>query len=157
MHHNTWLLLIACFKLLQALLFIAVGIGALHLVHVDIDDFLTQLFTILRFNPESHLVNLVLEKASILDAQMLRRISALVFAYAGLGLIEGVGLYLEKAWAQYLTLLLTASFLPPEAIHFAHRMTWPRACLLLLNALVFLYLLKMVVEDMRRRASANKV
>ncbi len=154
---NRWLTLIALFKMAQAALFTGIGIGALHLIHVDIDDFLTQLFTILRFDPESNFVNLVLEKASIVDEQMLRRISAVVFVYAALCLIEGIGLYLEKAWAEYLTLLLTASFLPFEAIHLLHRATAPRACLLLVNALVFLYLLKVVVEPMRRRTRPKKV
>lgn len=154
--HNKFLMLIAIFKLLQAALFIALGIGALHLIHVDIDDFLTQLFTVLRFNPESHFVNFVLEKASILDEPMLRRISAVVFAYASLELVEGIGLYLEKAWAEYLTILLTASFLPFEAIHLFHRATWPRACLLTINALVLVYLLEHVVERMRSRTHLNK-
>jgi uncharacterized membrane protein (DUF2068 family) len=149
--HNKWLVLIAFFKLLQAMMFIAIGIGALHLIKVDIDDLLTRIFTLLRFNPESHFVNLVLEKASNLDDRMLRRISAAVFAYAGLGLIEGIGLYLEKAWAEYFTLILTASFLPFETLHLLHRMTWPRAGLLLLNALVLFYLLKLVIERSRHK------
>jgi uncharacterized membrane protein (DUF2068 family) len=156
-HHNTFLLLIALFKLLEAVLFIALGIGALHLIHVDIDDFLTQLFTILRFNPESHFVNFVLEKAYILDEPMLRRISAVVFAYASVELVEGIGLYLEKAWAEYLTVLLTASFMPLEVFRLIHRATWPRACLLALNVLVLLYLLKHIMERMRARSHHNKV
>lgn len=154
---NKWLMLIAFFKFLQATLFVGIGIGALHLIHVDIDDFLTQVFTILRFNPESNFVNLVLEKASILDEHMLRRISAAVFAYAALGIVEGIGLYLEKAWAEYFTLLLTASFLPFETIHLLHRITWPRACLLTVNALVLLYLLKLVIERMRTQRQLRKV
>jgi uncharacterized membrane protein (DUF2068 family) len=148
--HNKWLLLIAFFKLLQAVLFIGIGIGALHLMHVDIDDFLTNVFSILRFNPESHFVNFVLEKDSILDAQMLRRISAVVFAYAGLGLIEGIGLYLEKTWAEYFTLFITGSFLPLEIFEIVRRTTWPRAALLLINALVFVYLVKLVASRTRR-------
>jgi uncharacterized membrane protein (DUF2068 family) len=148
-HRNAWLLLIALFKLSEALLFIAIGIGARHLIQVDIDDFLSQVFTILRFDPESNFVNFVLEKASILDEHMLRRISAVVFAYAAICLIESIGLYLEKAWAEYATVLITASFLPLEIYEFARRSTWPRACLLVLNALVLLYLLKLIVDRAR--------
>lgn len=155
--HNKWLMLIAFFKFIQATLFVGIGIGALHLINVDIDDFLTRLFSILRFDPESNFVNFVLEKASNLDDRILRRISAAVFAYAALGLIEGIGLYLEKAWAEYFTLLLTASFLPFETIHLLHRATWPRACLLAVNALVLLYLLKLVVDRMRAQNRLSKV
>lgn len=154
---KAWLLLIACFKLLEALLFVGVGIGALHLIHVDIDDFLAQVFEVLRLNPESHWVNFLLVKASILDEHMLRRISAIVFVYAGLALVEGVGLYLEKVWAEYLTIVLTASFLPFEAIHLFHHPTWPRAVLLLLNALMFLYLLRDVVGEQVHKARLRAV
>jgi uncharacterized membrane protein (DUF2068 family) len=150
-HHNKGLVLIAIFKLLQALLFIAIGIGALHLIKVDIDDLLARVLTVLRFNPESHFVNFVVEKASNLDDRTLRRISAVVFAYAGIALIEGVGLYLEKVWAEYLTLVLTASFLPLEILRLLHRMTWLRAGLLVLNMLVLVYLLKIVIERSRSK------
>src|ERR1700691_1749877 len=107
--HNRWLILIAVFKLAQALLFIAIGVGALRLVDKDIGDWIQQLADHLRFGPESHIVNFILVKASIIDDRMLRRISWLVFGYAALGLLEGIGLYLEKTWAEYLPLGITAS------------------------------------------------
>ena len=156
-HHNKLLVLIAIFKLIQAALFIAIGIGALHLINVDIDDLLTKVLGILRFNPESHIVNLILIKASILDAHMLRRISAVVFIYAGLGLIEGIGLYLEKTWAEYFTLILTGSFLPLEVFEIVRRLTWTRAGLFVLNALVFFYLLKLVIERGKKPGAGSAV
>jgi uncharacterized membrane protein (DUF2068 family) len=153
--HNKGLILIAAYKLIQALLFIALGVGALRLLHKDFEDELTKLIDHLRFNPESKLVNFVLEKASIIDDRMLRRFSAVVFVYAGIGMIEGIGLYLEKVWAEYLTLIITASFLPWEIFEVMHRLTWMRAGLLVLNALVLLYLLKVVTERIRRRDSSR--
>jgi uncharacterized membrane protein (DUF2068 family) len=150
---NKGLILIAAYKIGQALLFIALGVGALRLLHKDIQDELTQLIDHLRFNPESKLINFILVQASIIDDHMLRRVSAVLFAYAGLGLIEGIGLYLEKVWAEYLTLLITASFLPFEIFEVIRRLTWIRAGLLLLNVLVFFYLLKVVTERVRVRRS----
>jgi uncharacterized membrane protein (DUF2068 family) len=148
--HNQWLILIAVFKLAQALLFIAIGVGALRLVHKDIGDLVAQLVDHLRFSPESHLVNLILVKASIIDDRMLRRISWLVFGYAALGLLEGIGLYLEKTWGEYLTLGITASFLPWEIFEVHRRLTPIRGGLLLVNTLVFFYLLKLVIERGRQ-------
>jgi uncharacterized membrane protein (DUF2068 family) len=142
--HNKWLVLIAAYKFLLALFFAAIGVGALNLLHKDIDDVLAQAATILRFNPESRFVNFLLDKASLLDAPMLKRIGALAFSYAGVSLIEGIGLYLEKAWAEYLTLAITASFLPWEIFEVIHRVTWTRVGLLTANAAIFLYLLKLV-------------
>ncbi len=147
--HNQWLILIAAFKLAQALLFVAIGVGALRLLHKDIGDTLARLADHLRFNPESRFVNFVLEKAAFVDDRLLRRIGAVVFIYAGLDLIEGVGLYLEKVWAEYLTLAVTASFLPWEIFEVFRRLTYTRVSLLTVNALVFLYLLKLVTERQR--------
>jgi uncharacterized membrane protein (DUF2068 family) len=116
----------------------------------------TQFVEHLRFNPESHLVNFILVKASIVDDQMLRRISSLVFGYAAVGLVEGIGLYLEKTWAEYFTLVITASFLPWEIFEVFRKITWIRAGLLTVNLLVFFYLLKIVMEraELRRKSSA---
>ncbi len=155
--HNRWLILIAAFKLAQALLFFALGVGALRLLHKDVGDLLEQLAYHMRFNPESRLVNFILEKASLVDDRLLRRIGEVGFIYAGLDLIEGTGLYLEKVWAEYLTLAITASFLPLEIFEVFRRLTWIRVSLLAVNALVLLYLLKLVVERGRRhRVGAKK-
>ena len=148
---NRWLILIAAFKLAQALLFIAIGVGALRLLHKDVSDLLEQLANHLRFNPESRLVNFILEKASLVDDRMLRRIGAVVFFYAALDLIEGTGLYLQKTWGEYLTLIITASFLPLEIFEVFRRLTWIRVSLLTVNVLVFFYLLQLVVDNARRR------
>lgn len=142
--HNKWLVLIATYKFVQALLIAAVGVGALRLLHKDIGDVLYQLAGAMRFNPESRLVNFVLDKASLLDDPMLRRIGAVAFSYAGLSLAEGIGLYLEKAWGEFLTLFITASFLPWEIFEVTRRLTGIRVALLITNTLVFVYLIRLV-------------
>jgi uncharacterized membrane protein (DUF2068 family) len=145
-HHNQWLILIAAFKLGQALLFVMIGVGALQLLHKDVGDLLLRLANHLRFNSEPRFVNFLLEKAALLDDRILRRIGAVVFIYAALDVVEGLGLYLEKVWAEYLTLAITGSFLPWEIFEVLRKITWIRVGLLVVNALVFLYLLKLVVE-----------
>jgi len=144
------LILIAAFKLVQALLFVSIGVGALKLLHKDVGDVLERVAYHMRFNPESRFVNFLLEKASLIDDHLLRRIGEVVFIYAGLDLVEGIGLYLEKTWAEYLTLLITASFLPWEVYEIFHRLTLIRFGLLTVNALVLLFLLKLVIERGKR-------
>lgn len=150
-HHNRWLVLIALYKLIQAALFIAIGVGALRLLHKDIGDLFATLADRLRFNPEARIIHFILEKASLINDPLLRRIGAAAFFYAGLGAAEGIGLYLEKAWGEVLTLVITASFLPWEGFEMVRRVTWFRVGLLLINAAVFIYLLKLVAEQRRLR------
>lgn|GEM_PF-636148 len=144
--HNRWLVLIAAYKFLLAALFVAVGFGALRLMHKDIDDVISHLGDLLRFNPESRFVNFLYDKASLINDPLLKRIGALAFSYAALGFAEGIGLYLEKAWGEYLTLAITASFLPWEIFEIFHRLSWVRVGLLAANVFVFIYLLRIVVD-----------
>jgi uncharacterized membrane protein (DUF2068 family) len=120
--------------------FFAVGVGAFRLLHKDVGDVLEKLAYHLRFNPESKFINFLLIKSSILDDRLLKRIVGVFFIYAGLDLVEGIGLYLEKTWAEYLTLGITASFLPWEVFEIFRKLTVIRVSLLTVNVLVFLYL-----------------
>lgn len=149
--HNRWLLLIALYKILQALLFVAIGVGALRLLHKDVGDLFALLADHLRFNPEWRIVHFALEKAELVNDPLLKRIGAAALCYAGLGFAEGIGLYLEKAWGEILTLVITASFLPWEFLEVLRRVTWFRLSLLLINIAVFFYLLKLIGEQRRLR------
>lgn len=153
-HHNKLLVLIAAYKFLQALLFVALGVGALRLLHKDVGDVFEQIRDALHFNPESRFINFILEKVSLVDDKMLRRIGAVAFSYAALSLAEGIGLYLERAWGEVLTLVITASFLPWEVFEIFRHITWVRVALLLINTLVFIYLLKTVT--LRRMRSQQQ-
>ncbi len=154
--HNQWLVLIAVYKFLQALLFVAIGMGANRLLHRDIADVVIRFAEHLRFNPESRLVNFILEKAMLLNAEEIRRIGVVAYSYAALSLAEGIGLYLEKAWGEILTLAITASFLPWEVFEITRRLTWVRVGLLTANVLVFIYLLRLVIDRARHRARTSK-
>jgi len=150
--HNKWIVLIASYKTLQAILFALIGLGARHMLHKDVGDELAALADHLRFNPESRLVNIILDRASLLNDPILRRIGLLAFAYSAVSYVEGIGLYFEKVWAEYLTLIITASFLPLEIIEIFKRQTWFRFSLLAVNLLVFVYLLQLLAIRARERA-----
>lgn len=154
--HNKWLMMIALYKLAQAIAIAAIGFGALHLLHKDIGELMQQVASGLRFNPESRLVNFILDKAAFIDDPLLRRIGLVAFGFATISLIESVGLYLEKAWGELLTLFITASFLPWEVFEVFKRITWIRVSLLIVNVLVFLYLLKVVVERKTRPGDTER-
>jgi uncharacterized membrane protein (DUF2068 family) len=134
------LLLIGLFKLGKAIFFFCVGAGAIHLLHKDLGDEVMRLATRLRFDPEGRFVTLLLDKVDLIDAHRLRLISLATFGYSALALTEGIGLLLEKVWAEYLTLILTISFLPWELYELARRPDWFRLSLLLINLAVLWYL-----------------
>jgi uncharacterized membrane protein (DUF2068 family) len=151
--HNKVLILIALYKGALALLFVAVGVGALRLLHQDLGDVVDAIREALHFSPESRLINFLADEAELLNDPMLRRIGLFAFCYAAISLAEGIGLYLEKAWAEILTILITASFLPWEIFEVSRRVTWVRVGLLIVNVLVLFYLLKVVAAKRNRAAT----
>jgi len=138
--HDNGLLLIGLFKLVKAVFFFCVGIGAMHLLHKDLSDEVIRLATALRFDPESRVVSLLMDKVDLIDVHRLREIGFATFAYSALALTEGIGLLREKVWAEYLTLVLTISFLPWELYELARRPSWFRLGLLVINLAVLWYL-----------------
>lgn len=138
--HDRGLLLIGLFKLGKSILFFCIGVGAIHLLHKDIGDVVMRLALALKFDPESRFVAVLLDKADLIDAHRLKEISLATFGYSALALTEGVGLLLEKVWAEYLTLILTVSFLPWELYELARKPDWFRLSLLLINLAVLWYL-----------------
>ncbi len=149
------LVLIAAYKLLVALIFAIVGVGAVRLIGRDVDNLLAGLVSDLHF-PESRFINFLIDKASMIDDHMLRRIGAGAFGYSGLSLLEAIGLYLEKAWGEYLTLLITASFLPIEIRELVLRFTWLRIGIFVVNLGVLVYLLFTVMERRKKAELAEE-
>src|SRR5260370_3384196 len=110
--HGRGLRLIAAFKLLKGLALLALGIGALRLLHHDVEAIVVHWINIFQVDPHSHYMHLLLAKLSILDDRRLKELSVGTIIYAAIFLNEGVGLALAKRWAEYLTIISTASLLP---------------------------------------------
>ncbi len=139
--HTRGLLLVGLYKVCEALLSGALGAGALHMVHRDVGQLLLQLLDALRIDPESRLVGLLMDRADLIGGHQLREFSMLTFAYGGLHLVEGVGLMLEKVWAEYFTVVLTAMGLPWEIYELVKRFTLLKVALLVGNLAILGYLI----------------
>jgi uncharacterized membrane protein (DUF2068 family) len=148
--HDRWLVLIGGFKILEGIIFVLIGFGVIRLLHRDIADMLLRTVMAVRLDPESRFVNFLLEKVQLLTPHKMRLISLGIFIKAGIDFAEGIGLAMEKTWAEWLTIGLTASFLPWEIFEILRRFTWIKVALAVINVLVLLYLLW--VQQKRLRA-----
>lgn len=154
-HHRAGgLIVIGLLKLLKAAFFLAVGIGALRLLHRDLADLALRLSMALKFDPEGRFVNTVLDHAQQITPHRLKEISLASIAYAVVATVEGIGLLNEKVWAEYLTIILTASFLPFEVVELFHHLTWLKVVVTLINIAVLVYLI-LYVQHMRRRLAVR--
>ena len=146
---DRWITVIAIFKLVKGVLLVAVGIGALKLLHKDAGDILERWIDVLRVDPDNRYVQALLVKVPSVNDRMLKEISAGTFAYAALFLTEGTGLLLRKRWAHYFTIIVTASFLPLEVYEFARHASAAKAAIIVLNAAIIAYLIVRLRQEPR--------
>ena len=149
--HHRWLELIGALKLLQGAFFVALGFGLLRMLHHDLYMFALQVVEALHLDPDRLIITNLLDKVTLITDHRLKQLSVLVFVYAGLDFIEGIGLVLEKRWAEYFTLVLTVALLPLEAFKLIlHPNHWI-LFILLANLVIAIYLAWLVLP--RRHAA----
>ena len=134
------LLLIAAFKLIKGLALLALGIGALRLLHKDVAVEIAQWIDVLRVDPHNHYIQSLLEKLGMVDDRKLKVLSIGTFFYSALFLTEGFGLALRKRWAEYLTIVSTASLLPIEVYEIAKHVSAFKIAVLVANIAIVVYL-----------------
>jgi uncharacterized membrane protein (DUF2068 family) len=135
-----WLFLIGLFKLAKGLGLVVVGFGLLKLLHRDIADTVEQWVEVLRVDPDNRFIHGVLAAVFNVTPKQLRELSAGTFVYAAIFLTEGAGLLTRKHWAEYMTLISTALFLPLEIYELHRRFTLLKLAVTLLNALIVWYI-----------------
>ncbi len=137
---HRWLELIGALKVLRGAFFVAVGFGLLRMLHHDIYMFALRVVEALHLDPDRIAIARLLDKTALITVHRLKQLSALVFLYAALDLVEGTGLILEKRWAEYLTLIVTVALLPLEAVKAIHHPSHLALLILLVNVLIVIYL-----------------
>jgi uncharacterized membrane protein (DUF2068 family) len=138
---------IAVFKLLKASILIALGVGALKLLHKDVASAVEHWVELLRLDPNNHYIDTALEKASLLTPDKIKELGLGSMIYAALFLIEGIGLWLEKRWADWLTVVITTSLIPIEIYEIFHHTTPVKITVLLINIAIVAYLVFRIREE----------
>ena len=138
---TTVIRLIALFKLLKAITLIAVGVGALKLLHRDMASTLDHWVAVSGLDPGNRWVERAVEKAANLTPAKVKGLGIVSFIYAGLFLTEGVGLWLMKRWAEWFTIIITSSLVPVEIYELYRHPTATKILVLIINITVVLYLL----------------
>ena len=138
------LILIGLFKILKALLLIAVGIGAVKFLHKDLSGTLMHWIERLRVDPDNRWVHGLLVKVFRVTPKQLKELSVGTFFYAGLFATEGIGLLLRKRWAEYFTIVTTGALIPLEVFELVRHFTLVRVAVVVVNALIVWYLVARV-------------
>lgn len=138
--HRGLLPYIAVFKIVKAALLVVVGVAAFKLVSPDsvrlVESWLAHVSSPMGRN----VVQRGLTSALRLGPGKLEALGIGAWLYAVLFLVEGIGLWQERRWAEYLTIVATASFVPFEIYELVKEVSAPRVTALVLNLAVVVYL-----------------
>ena len=146
------LLAIAVFKLVKAVLLVALGIAAFSLARDgQVLTTMRHVMAALGFSAHGDFVDRAFGQISGIDHRRLRELGVGTFVYAAVFLVEGTGLILRKRWAEYLTSIVTASFIPLEIYEMVHKASVFKALGIAVNVAVVAYL---VVRLWQRRHSS---
>jgi uncharacterized membrane protein (DUF2068 family) len=150
---NRMLLAIGIFKLIKAGLLVTVAAGALEFLDANTAESLRHWAhasqVVISHEPLRRLLAFLLAA----DQATLIEISAVSLVYAALFATEGVGLCLRRRWAEYFTIVMTASLIPFEAYELVRRVTLPKLVVTAINAAVLCYLIWIVRRTSRDRLS----
>ena len=139
--HQTGLAAIALFKVMKGLLMLLVGFSLLRLMHAEIATLFSLLIEALHLNADSRIIHALVLKVDALQPHSVLVAGLVSLGYAGLLLLEGIGLWLECVWAAYLTVISTSLLLPFELYEVIDRMSILRVGVLVLNLAIVLYLI----------------
>lgn len=148
---DSFLRLIAFFKLAKAILFFCAGIGILHLFNKDVEERLQHALDHLHVDPDNRYAKEFLSQVGKMTNTNLKiaGLSAISFFYAGLFGTEGTGLFLRKRWAEWFVVIVTGSLLPLEAYELFHRVSLLKMILIVVNLLILGYLIIVIRRKQR--------
>lgn len=139
--HDRFLQLIAVFKFLKAILFIVAALGAFGLMQRGLADQAREWGGALAFGSGQRIVRHVVMQFLELSRSKIAALGVVALFYAALFMTEGIGLWRERRWAEYLTVIATGSLIPVEIYEIARHVTLLRVATFVINVAVVVYLI----------------
>jgi uncharacterized membrane protein (DUF2068 family) len=131
---------IALYKIVKVILLLAVAYGELKLRDASLVAKLLSWASARPYGLEHRVVSRLVEWFSGLSSSRAELYRLVTLAYAAVFAVEGVGLWMQKRWAEWLTVIITASLIPLEGWELFYRPTIGKLLILLGNAAIVAYL-----------------
>jgi len=150
--HSRGLHVVALFEGAKGVLVLVVGFGLLSFIHKDLHEAAMRLVEHVHLNPASHYPRIFLDLTERINDTRLWSLALAAAMYAVVRMIEAVGLWLRKTWAEWFAVLTGGMYIPVEIFEVAHSVTWPRVTVLVINLGVVSYLLLVLIRNGRKGA-----
>lgn len=131
---------IALYKLLKVVLLLLAAWGEIRLHDTTLTAKILSWAAARPMGLEHRLVTEGIKWFSGLSVERIHQLRFVTLLYAGVFSVEGIGLWMQRRWAEWLTVIVTASLLPLEIWELFHHPTLPKAGVLIANLAIVGYL-----------------
>jgi uncharacterized membrane protein (DUF2068 family) len=131
---------IALYKLLKVVILLLAAYGEVRLHDATLTAKILSWASARPHGLEHDIVTHALSWFSGLSESRIHALRLLTLTYAAVFAVEGVGLWMQRRWAEWLTTIITASLIPLELWELAHRPSLGAAAVLVANMLIVGYL-----------------
>ena len=95
----------------------------------------------MHLDPGNRQVEMLVARVSNLTPVEVRRLGLVGLLYAGLFLVEGTGLWLQRRWGEWATVVITGMLVPVEIYEVLRHVTILKVLLLVVNVAVVAYMI----------------
>lgn len=151
-----YLKLIAIFKIAKGVLLLCFGLSVLLLnsrpAWVDaVSDWIDDEALVVH-GKAAHFILVRLQE--VLAGGALHVAAVIALFYSAILFTEGIGVYLQKRWAEFLMIIATAALIPLEARHLYHKPSVGALVVLLVNCFIVWFLYRVLRREPADTAAA---
>lgn len=131
---------IALYKLVKVIILLLAAWGEVQLHDATLTAKILSWASARPHGLEHDLVTRAISWFSGLSESRVHQVRLITLTYAAVFAVEGIGLWMQRRWAEWLTTIITASLIPLELWEVIHRPSIGAAAVLLANCLIVGYL-----------------
>lgn len=145
--------LIAAERLIRGALLVIAGIYLVSHSHNDFGRLADRLMRAVELDPRRPFLHRIIVRLHHLHASTVLITGVAAIFYGVLETVEGAGLWLEKLWAEWLTVIATSLLIPVELYELARKPSMLKALGITVNIAIVAYL----ALRLRRRVGARRL
>ena len=149
-HSRRVLRLIALERIVRGVLLFVAGVYLFFHLHSDFGRLADHAIRAIELDPRRPFLRHIVDYLHHLRASQLRVAAIGAVGYGVLELVEGTGLWLDKLWAEYLTVVATSLLIPLELYELIRRPSALKAGGLLVNVAIVVYLAHLLRRRLRK-------
>jgi uncharacterized membrane protein (DUF2068 family) len=132
--------LIAAERAIRGAILIAAGVYLFGHLHSDFGKLADRWMRKLELDPNRHFLRRIVEYLHNVTTNEVKIFAFAAVGYGVLELVEGVGLWLDRLWAEYLTVIATSLLVPLEVYELVRKPSPLKAAGIAVNVLIVVYL-----------------